>query len=118
MRPRSRPPSPCLRLRTGGSSGLTAFFLKAKERRACEVVGVENEWVAWTEAEKRRRRRRESWGRSGERIKQWVIGGINGQSVGTSPRVEEAAAGCGAGVPGRARKERGAAGGAEACGRC
>lgn len=31
---------------------MTDFFLKAKERRACEVFGEENEWEAWTEAEK------------------------------------------------------------------
>lgn len=58
VRPSSRPSSPCLPLRTGGSRGLTAFFLKAKERRACEVVGEENEWVAETEAEKKKRGRR------------------------------------------------------------
>lgn len=66
---RSRPSSSlCLCLRTGGSSGLIAFFLKAKERRACEVVGEENEWVAATDTEKKRRARRERAGRR-ERIK-------------------------------------------------
>lgn len=54
---------------------MTAFFLKAKERRACEVVGEENEWVAETDAEKKKRRRRAREGRSGERIKQLRIAG-------------------------------------------